>query len=275
LDNEPESYITSWKDQGADYAEFVTLAAGRIKAADSQAVIVAPGMASGKHGLDWLRATLDAPEMRGSPAFRANGRPFSIGPVTDVVSFHIYEGLDSAFSGGERTIAQVFSDVRAIFEEYEQRAPGFSYGRKQDYWHTEGNYDFLGVMSKERRAAWRFQFFTRAFAAGIRKVIVMDASAPEQVAVRAYAATLPNPFPMLPAEWRSRRTQGKVVAFRHPDGPEADAGQVWIVGALADSGDAVLEIPVRRERVKVISRQWRHQRANCPGSPRPRGFAWR
>ena len=210
-------------------------------------------MASGKHGLDWLRATLDAQAMRGSSTFHANGRPFSIGPATDVVSFHIYEGLDSAFSDGERTIAQVFTDVRAIFEEFEQGTPSFTYARKQDYWHTEGNYDFLGVMSKERRAAWRFQFFTRAFAAGIRKVIVMDASVPEQIAVRAYVAALPNPFPMIPADGEISMTTGKAVAFRHPDGPGPDAGRVWIVWALAGGGEAALEIPVRRTQVEIVS----------------------
>ena len=43
LDNEPDVYLTYWKGQAADYAEFVTRAAERIKAADPQAVIVATG----------------------------------------------------------------------------------------------------------------------------------------------------------------------------------------------------------------------------------------
>jgi hypothetical protein len=93
--------------------------------------------------------------MAGSPVFRAQGKPYSIGPVIDVVSLHNYEGLDSAFSGGSRTIGQVFDDVSGVFEKWEQRVPGFTYARKPEYWHTEGNYDFIGALSKERRAAWR------------------------------------------------------------------------------------------------------------------------
>jgi hypothetical protein len=210
-------------------------------------------MASGKHGLDWLRTTLDASANCGSPAFRESGRAFSIGPITDVISFHNYEGLDSAFTEGDRTITQVFSDVRAVFEEWEQRAPGFTFERKQDYWHTEGSFDFLGILSAERRAAWRFQFFTRAFAAGIRKVVVMDASRAEQTAVRAYVEALPNPFPMLSASDAITIQHGQVVAFRHPDGLDAEAGQVWITWSLAGGKGAVVEVPVRRERVKVVS----------------------
>jgi Cellulase (glycosyl hydrolase family 5) len=253
IDNEPESYRTHWKGQAADYAEFATRAAARIKAADSNAVIVLPGMSAGKHGLQWLKEALDAKTMAGSPAFRAQAKPFSIGPVADVVSFHNYEGLDSAFSGGPRTITQVFDDVRAVFERWEQRPPGFTYARKQDYWHTEGNFDFLGILSSERRAAWRFQFFTRAFAAGIRKVCVMDASPAEQTAVRAYVTTLPKPFPMLAASNEVVVVEGKVSVFRHPDSPEPNAGQVWVIWALADTGPAIVEVPVQREHVEVVS----------------------
>jgi hypothetical protein len=101
-----------------------------IKAADPQAVIMAPGLAGGKHGLSWLEATLDAAAMVGSPLFRAQGKPFSIGPVIDVVSLHNYEGLDSALSGSPRTIGQVLDDVSAVFEN--GTMPGFTYARKQD-----------------------------------------------------------------------------------------------------------------------------------------------
>lgn len=253
LDNEPESYRTNWKGQAADYAEFVTLAAARIKAADPLAVIVAPGMAGGKHGLSWLEATLDAAAMNGSPDFRAQGKSYSIGPIIDAVSTHNYEGLDSFFSGGPRTIGQVLDDVSAVFEKWEQRSPGFTYTRKRAYWHTEGNFDFVGILSAERRAAWRFQFFTRAFAAGIRKVCVMDASPLEQTAVRAYVDALPNPFPMLEAANEVTVVRGRVAAFRHPDGIEPDAGQVWIVWPLANTGDATVEIPVRRPQVRVVA----------------------
>jgi hypothetical protein len=265
LDNEPEMYRTHWKGQAADYGEFATLAAARIKAADPQAVIVAPALASGKHGLHWLESALDATALAGSPAFRAQGKPYSIGPVADIVSIHNYEGLDSAFAGGSRTIAQVFDDVQAVFEKWEQRVPGFTYPRKQNYWHTEGNFDFIGALSAERRAAWRMQFFTRAFAAGLRKVCVMDASKTEQVAVRAYVKALPWPFPMKPADADLKVLRGRVTAFRHLDGATAEAGQVWVLWAVADTGDAQVEVPVIRERVTLVNVNGSETVAHAPG----------
>jgi hypothetical protein len=252
LDNEPESYLTHWKDQAADYAEFVTRAAARIKTSDPQALIVAPGLASGKNGLRWLEAALNAAALEGSPAFKAQGQPFSIGPAVDVVSFHNYEGMDSDFSGGPRTIGQVLDDVSAVVEKSEEGRSGFTYARKQEYWHTEGNFDFIGVLSVERREAWRIQFFTRAFAAGIRKVCVMDATEKERAAVRAYVRALPSPFPMQPANNDVEVLHGRATAFRHLDGAGVEGGQVWVLWALANAGDAAVEVPVRRERVEVV-----------------------
>jgi hypothetical protein len=252
LDNEPESYFTHWKGQAGDYAEFVTRAAERIKAMDPQAVIVAPGMSAGKDGLAWLDAALNARELAGSPAYREAGRAYSIGPVVDVVSFHNYEGLDSAFLGEPRTIGQVLDDVAGEFEKWEGKTPGFTDDRKLEFWHTEGNFDFIGVLSAERRAAWRMQFFTRAFAAGIRKVCVMDASAKERIAVRAYVQALPWPFPMKPADDEVKVVRGRVTAFRHSDGSGAEGGAVWVVWAVAGTGGASIEVPVRRGSVKVI-----------------------
>jgi hypothetical protein len=265
LDNEPESYFTHWQGQAADYAEFLTLASSGIKAADPQAVIVGPGLAAGKRGQPWLEAALNAPGMAGSPAFRVQGKGFSIGPVLDVVSFHNYEGLDSAFTGGPRTIGQVLDDTSAVFEKWEQRIPAFTYARKQDYWHTEGNFDFLGILSSERRAAWRVQFFTRAFAAGIRKVAVMDASPREQLAVRAYVSTLPDPFPMFEASNKVVVVRGQVAVFCHPDDPAKDGGQVWVLWALADTGDATVEVPVWRDQVEVISSDGRSEIFHAAG----------
>jgi hypothetical protein len=263
LDNEPESYFTHWKDQAADYAEFVTRVAASIKAADPLAVIVAPGLAAGKNGLPWLEAALDATAMAGSPAFRALGKPYSVGPVVDAVSFHNYEGLDSDVFGEPRTVGQVLDDVRAVLEKWENETPGFTYARKQEYWHTEGDFDFIGVLSAGRRAAWRMQFFTRAFASGIRKVCVMDAGRKERVAVRAYVQALPWPFPMLGASNGVKTLRGQAAAFRHPDRSGIDAGQVWIVWAVANTGDAAVEIPVHRKTVEAVSVDGRTNRLDA------------
>ena len=265
LDNEPEMYRTHWQGQAADYAEFATRVAGRIKAADPKAVIVGPALASGKGGLDWLEAALDAPARAGSPAFRAQGKSYSIGPIAEVVSFHNYEGLDSAFSGAPRTVGQVLEGVRGVFEKWEQRVPGLTYTRKQEYWHTEGNFDFIGALSAERRAAWRIQFFTRAFAAGLRKVCVMDASPRERAAVRAYVKALPWPFPMGQADTEVKVLRGRAAVFRHADGEQLDAGQVWVLWAWADSGDAQVEVPVKRERVTLVQVDGSETRASTPG----------
>lgn len=252
LDNEPEGYFTCWKGQAGDYAEFVSRAAQRIRAEDPQAVVVAPGMGGGEHGLSWLAETLSGSPTAGSSAFRAAGRGYSIGPAVDAVSFHNYEGLDSAFSDSSRTIVTVCQGVRDVLKQGEQRMPGQTYARKQEYWHTEGNFDFVGVLSAERRAAWRLQFFTRAFAAGIRKVCVMDASQAEQAAVRAYVRVLPRPWPMQLTEKDVQVRRGTVVAFRHLDGAEPREGQVWIVWPAADAGDATVRVPVCQAEVEQI-----------------------
>jgi Glycoside hydrolase family 44 len=252
LDNEPDGYLTHWKGQAADYAEFVTKAAAALRQIDPQAVIVGPSVMGGGKSIAWIEAALDAPATRGSPEFRKRGQPYSIGSALDVVSFHIYEGLNAALPGRDRTIEVVFSDIRRVFEDWENRAPGFAYPRKRDYWHTEGNFDFLGILSRERRAAWRIQFLTRAFAAGIRKVIVMDASRPEQTAVRAYIRALPDPFPMERADARIMALAGRPVVFCHQDHTNADAGRVWILWAGAGTGDAEVELPCVREQIRAV-----------------------
>jgi hypothetical protein len=40
--------------------------------------------------------------------------------------------------------------------------------------------------------------------------------------------------------------------FRHSDADEPGAGQVWVLWASADSGDAQVEVPVWRERVARV-----------------------
>ncbi|TWT82819.1 hypothetical protein CA13_42820 [Planctomycetes bacterium CA13] len=253
LDNEPEAYRTHWKGQAADYAEFVAKASSRIKAADPQALIVAPGVASGDHVVPWLESTLDVEGKNGSPTFKQNGNSYSIGPAVDVVSFHNYEGLDTFFSGHDMTVGRAFQKVRGVFEKWEDRSLGYEYSRKKEYWHTEGNFDFVGALSEERRAAWRFQFFTRAFAAGIRKVVVMDASPLEQIAVKAYVEVLPRPFPMLAASDQIEVVDGSAVAFQCLDGDGVEAGRVWIVWAQADTGDAMIDLPVIGDHVQIVS----------------------
>lgn len=252
LDNEPDGYLTHWKDQAADYAEFVKKVAAAIRQVDPQAVMLGPGVMNNSKAPAWVEAALDAQSLRGSPEFRTRGQPYSIGPALDVVSFHVYEGLDSAFTGKDRTIEVAFSEIRDVFERWQTRAPDFTYPTKQEYWQTEGNFDFLGVLSQKRRAAWRVQFFTRAFAAGIRKVVVMDASPPEQLAVRAFLRALPDPFPMQRADDRVTALSGTAVSFCHLDSTNNDAGRVWVLWAAAGTGDAEAGVHCVRKEVRRL-----------------------
>jgi len=253
LDNEPEGYRTCWNGQAGDYAEFATLSASAIRAVDAHAMIALAATAGGGNATAWLSGALDAGQLHGSPFFNTAGVHYSIGPVADIVSFHCYEGLEAAFSRTDRTIVDDLAEVRDVFDQYRTHATGFAYTSKTEYWHTEGNFDFLGVLSARRRAAWRFQFMTRAFAAGVSKVCVMDPSKEEQAAVKAYIAALPGPFPMEPADNRVKGLAGHVTAFHHLDSVAAESGQVWIVWALAGTGNARVQIPVTHDRVKVMN----------------------
>ena len=253
LDNEPNGYLTHWKGQAADYAEFVTKVAAAIRRVDSKAVIIGPAANISSGSLSWIESALDAPAMRGSPEFRKRGRSYSIGPALDVVSFHIYEGLDTAFAGHDRTIEVAFSEIRQVFERWQDRVSGFAYSPKQDYWQTEGNFGFLfSPLSREQKAAWRVQFMTRAFAAGIRKVMVMDASTSEQTAVRTYVQALPNPFPMERADRQADILSGAAAVFCHADGTNSGAGRVWVMWSEAGKGDSEVAVPCIRKQVKVI-----------------------
>jgi hypothetical protein len=246
LDNEPEGYRTNWGGQAGDYAEFATLTANAIRAVDSKAVIALAATAGGGNARPWLSAALDAGQLQGSPSFKTAGAHYSVSPVADIVSFHCYEGLEAVFSRGNRTIVDDITEVRDVFKKYEPNRT------REEFWHTEGNFDFLGVLSAKRRAAWRFQFMTRAFAAGLRKVCVMDPSKEERAAVKAYIAALPNPFPMAPADSEVKGISGRASAFRHLDGAAPDAGQVWIVWPVAGTGDGRVQIPVVHDHVKIV-----------------------
>ena len=256
LDNEPDGYRTSWAGQAADYAEFAVKVAAEIRRHDPRALIIGPGVMGGGQGASWMEGGLDAAGMRGSPEYRRLGVPHSFGPVFDAISFHVYEGLDSAFAGHPRTIEVALGEVQEKVYQWETRSKGFEYRHHEEFWHTEGNYDFLGVLSAKRRAAWRWQFYTRAFAAGVRKVAVMDPSKPEQVAIRAYVKALPDPFPMMEAGGEATVASGRAVVYRHRRGDALGAkmggGTVWVLWAEAGGQGAEVEIPTEGGECSVV-----------------------
>lgn len=250
LDNEPASYLTNWSGQAGDYAEFVTLCAAAIRAEDPDAVIVTPSITS--YLSPWLTQTLDAHALEGSPFYRQQGIPHSIGPDTDAVSFHIYEGLDTYLGGEDDTVDCRFVSIRNTFESYEN-VPGFEYERKKEYWHTEGNFDFgLSELSPEQKASWYWQFMTRAFAAGMRKVCIMDATAAERKAVRIYAQALPAPHPMIYSVDQIEVLAGKAHAFRHPLGDQPQDGRIWVLWAEDGTQGAVVRLPVQSDQVGIV-----------------------
>jgi hypothetical protein len=250
MDNEPESYLTNWGGQAGDYAEFVTLCAARICEADPEAVIIGPSVTDTEG--NWVAQTLDAHGMAGSPFYRARGIPYSIGPSLDVVSFHIYEGMDTFFASRDRTVECKFLEIRDTFEAWED-VPGFEYARKQEYWHTEGSFDFgLSDLSGVEKASWYWQFMTRAFAAGMRKVCVMDAVPDERSAIHNYTALLPSPHPMLYAPNDLRVISGQVLAFRHPLGEHPRDGQIWVLWAADDTSGASVQVPVARQDITLL-----------------------
>src|ERR1700722_2501754 len=251
MDNEPDSYRTHWGGQAADYAKFVTKVSRAIKRVDPAALVLAPATPVSKSSLTWIAAALDPLTKQSSPALLRQSQHWSIGPELDVVSFHIYEGLDSVLSGEDRDIELAFSEIRAVFEQAESRSPGFGFARKREYWQTEGNFDFLGILSAPRRAAWRMQFMTRAFAAGVSKACVMDASPPEQASVKTYIEVLPNPFPMRRMSNQVDVLSGQATVFWHPDEVAPESSGVWVLWANAGTGDAAVSLPIKRSQVLI------------------------
>jgi hypothetical protein len=251
LDNEPDSYRTHWEGQAADYAEFVTKVSRAIKRVDPAALVLAPATPVSKNSLPWIESALDPLSKQSSPPLLSLNEHWSIGPEIDVVSFHIYEGLDSLFSGTARDIDLALDELQSVFQRAESSGPGFGFARKHEYWQTEGNFDFLGILSAPRRAAWRMQFMTRAFAAGVAKVCVMDPSREEQAAVKTYIEELPNPFPMRRMSNQVEVLSGQATVFWHPDSTMTNSDGVWVLWAQAATGEATASVPVKRSQVLV------------------------
>jgi hypothetical protein len=46
---------------------------------------------------------------------------------------------------------------------------------------------------------------------------------------------------------------GSPVVYRRLDHPSTNSGCVWILWATSDTGDAKVEVPVIRERIKIVT----------------------
>ena len=261
LGNEPGSYLTNWSKTAADYAEFVTRASEALKKIDERVLVLGPAIAAGD--IDWLEQVVDANHGSASEELTERGVEYAIGPGVDVVTFHNYEQLDQVFAGEPHRIQQVFADVRAVFERFEEQE-GFEYAPKLHYWHTEGGYDYLSFASDTKRANWMLQFFARSFHAGMRKVTIQDAHGfvLQQAAVRTMVELLPDPFPMerVNAELGIDRDDAEVFRVIRDDG-----ATVYLLWAANGVWRRRVSLPVSSKRVVRVSRDGEREPLEASG----------
>jgi hypothetical protein len=209
MDNEPSSYETNWGNEAGDYAEFVDRAGQKLHALDPKALVVAPAIANGQakpNGTtpNWVDSILDPNTANASAPYLAAGQHHSAGPQTDVVSFHIYEGVPGApFDGLSPLVEDAFHQIKAVFDNpAHMNAAGFSYLQKQHYWCTECASEYGATLvvpngvDQDPYANWVGQWMTRTLAAGVEKLTVMDPSPQQQKAVSVYTTLLPRPTGM-------------------------------------------------------------------------------
>ena len=202
MDNEPSTYQTNWSGQAGDYAQWVTLTAAAIHANDPKAFVIGPANAYGtaKPGSspNWVADILDPNTTDASAQYLAAGLHFSAGPSLDGVSFHVYEGEPDKVFNLEVSVENAYTQVRDVFTAHE-KTRGFSYRPKTSYWCTECTLDYFTSQQVPAQspvnpyAAWRVQWFSRAFALGVDKLTVMDPSPQEVQAVATYLRIMPNP----------------------------------------------------------------------------------
>jgi hypothetical protein len=60
--------------------------------------------------------------------------------------------------------------------------------------------------------------------------------------------------------------RGRAAVFRHLDGEQPEAGQVWILWAIAGTGEAQLEVPVRRKQVRLVQVDGSESISSAPGA---------
>lgn len=241
FDESPDTITgTGWTGQEGDYAEFANLAAQQIRALDPDAVIVGPG---GSGIEEWLDRALTGE--RGTARYE-EGPAYGMGSAFDVVGFIMYEWLAA------QSVDCQCADFRRLFEAHEQDAPD-PYAPKDRYWHVGGGYDLVGLAASIRLANWRWQWFARAFAAGLHKVTLEEWTAREEDGIATWMATLPDPFPMVRASDAVEVVDGAVTAFRHDDRGAGSSGAVWVVWADNGTRRATVRVPVTHDAVIVHS----------------------
>jgi len=59
--------------------------------------------------------------------------------------------------------------------------------------------------------------------------------------------------------------RGHAAVFRHPDDERPEADQVWILWAMAGTGEARVEVPVRRIHVRLVQADGSESITSAPG----------
>lgn len=111
----------------------------------------------------------------------------------------------------------------------------------------------MDFSSETKRENWVIQWFCRAFAAGVRKVMVKDASPGMARSVKTMVELLPDPFPMEQVNKRIGVSLESASVYRVER--RSDGG--WTYVAWAENGswlDRSIELPIRSERAFKVSR---------------------
>ena len=260
MDNEPDSYQTNWDGLADDYAEFVVKSSAAIKAVDPTALIVATEHAEGEEEMSWTTAVLQAGTQEASPTYLANGIDYVAGPAVDVPSFHSYEILGGIFGnafldGDDISAQQLLKGARrtkAKWQEFENQ-PGHEYAPKTELWHTEGGFGFIAD-DPEGKKHWIIQWLTQAFAAGVTKATIMDASPEQARAVRTMTCLLPDPFPMVDVTAAVGANPAATFVFRATR--NTDGGATYVAWARTGEGNIFppqVSLPVNSDDVKIVT----------------------
>jgi hypothetical protein len=261
MDNEPDSYETNWKGEADDYAEFVVKGAAAIKSVVPGAKIVATEHSEGDAGMPWTTHVLQAGTQEASPTYIANGIDYVAGPSVDVASFHSYELLGGIFGnafldGDDLSAQQLLKQARktkAKWQQFETQA-GYTYAPKTELWHTEGGFGFVAD-DPQGKQNWVVQWLTQAFAFGVTKATIMDATPEEARAVRTMTCLLPNPFPVVNVTTAVGANPSDAFVFRSTR--NTDGGSTFVAWARSGGGNVIsghVTVPVTGSNVKIVSR---------------------
>lgn len=249
IDNEPDAYGL-WFGEWDDYAEIFVKVSAAIHAEDPNAVVIGPAPAD-TGDEEFLMAVLDKRAQRSSLEYMLNGDPYGIGPSTDVVSVHHYDGL-VAVEGAR--LEDTYRGHKAWWDHYANHPvqPELAYDPALDYWHTEGGLDYAGSDSDpDLRARGIVQFLIRGFAVGFDKMVVQDLheTSDEKTNARNAVTNLVSLLPRPQGIARLTAEDAPTQLFRH-----GDARWTYAAWSAAGQGEQTISVPVRTATARVVDK---------------------